>query len=239
MRHKPWSILVAGGASRRLAGAIPKQFRALAGTPVYRWGLQALHAEGGVVVVVPAADEERVARECAGLERVRVVGGGARRQDSVASGVKAVPDDADIVLIHDAARPLIPLSMVRRVIAECDDNGMAIPVLPVPDTVKASADGHWVRDTVDRRGLFLAQTPQACRRPLLERIVTMGAPELTDEAQGAELLGIQPRMVQGSTFAFKITTGEDFVMAEAIADWLLRFRRCDEDWHWLRRPPDG
>jgi len=221
-----------------MGGGVPKQFRSLAGMPLYRWSVQILRAIGGIVVVVPSDDVDRVQSECGGMGEIVVVGGGARRQDSVANGLKALPHNVATVMVHDAARPFVPHSMARRVLGACEATGMAIPVVPVPDTVKRSDDGQWAMETVNRHGLFLAQTPQACRRELLASIVAILSQELTDEAQGAEFLGIRPRMIPGSPFTFKITTEADFAVADAVAHW-LRTRRCDEDWHWIRCAPAG
>lgn len=229
--------MVAAGASSRMGGGAPKQFRTLGGMPLYRWSVRALHAWGEVVLVVPSAAVTMIQTECAEFSRVRVVAGGALRRDSVARGLAAVPENATTVLVHDAARPFLPVSLLRRVADACEDTGVALPVLPVVDTVKRQ-EGFQAAGTVDRRGLVLAQTPQACRREILAAVVaSLAGQELTDEAQGAELMGISPRLVRGSPFAFKLTTEEDFALAEALAQWLLHTGRDHEDWLWLRHTP--
>jgi 2-C-methyl-D-erythritol 4-phosphate cytidylyltransferase len=220
---------------------IPKQFRPLAGTPLFRWSLCALQeCSRGVTLVVPLGATGVVQDACVREAAVRVVTGGVLRQDSVAHGLAAVPEECTVVLVHDAARPFLPLSMAYRVLDACGETGMAVPALPVPDTIKRSADGQRVTETIDRKSLFLAQTPQACSRDLLEAMVS-AAPrhEMTDESGGAERLGVVPRMVEGSPFAFKITTESDFTMAEAVAAWLITTGSAYEDWHWVRHTSAG
>ncbi|MBN1424464.1 2-C-methyl-D-erythritol 4-phosphate cytidylyltransferase [Candidatus Fermentibacteria bacterium] len=237
MRGDRWAIVVAAGASSRMGGAVPKQFRLLGGMPLYRWSMRALHAWGGVTLVVPEDSVTMVRSECAELARIRVVAGGPLRRDSVARGLAAVPEEAATVLVHDAARPFLAASLIRRVADACEETGMALPVLPVADTVKRQ-EGHYAAGTVDRRGLMVAQTPQACRREVLAAIVAaLPDRELTDEAQGAELLGIRPRLVPGSPFAFKLTTEGDFVLAEALAQWVVHTGSDHADWMWVRHTP--
>lgn len=212
----------------------PKQFRPLGRLPMYRWSLRALRAaRARVVVVVPPWAVAGVAAACADMHGVAVAPGGARRQDSVANGLAAVPRDADVVLVHDAARPFVPLSLIGRVVDACEEAAVALPVLPIADTLKHSEDGAVVGRTVDRRTVFAAQTPQACRRDVLARILREAPGAFTDEADGAERLGLRPRMVRGSPFSFKVTTEDDFAIARAVASWLQRARRSHEDWMWV------
>ena len=234
-----WSILVAGGKGTRMRGPLPKQFRQLAGIPLYLFGVHSLLASGvkRVVLVVPESFVERVLKETSGLAtQITVTVGGERRRDSVAAGLRLIPSDVATVVIHDAVRPFLPASLMRSVTRAAVFHRAALPVLPLADTLKKSEEGEEVLCTLDRKGLFLAQTPQAFSRDLLSEIVSLDTlnVELTDEAMGAERLGVRPRMVQGSPFCFKITTEEDLMIAEAVADWLRRRESDDENWAWIR-----
>ena len=231
------AIIVAAGGASRMGGSIPKQFRLLGRVPLYHWALHALRSAGvaTTVVVVPGGEVSRVRAEVGGLDGIRIVEGGARRRDSVALGVRALPAAVELVLVHDAARPFVPRSLPGRVVGACEDGGVAVPGLPISDTIKRSEDGRCALVTVNRRGLFLAQTPQVCHREALLQIASLSPEvEFTDEAHGAEHLGLRPRMVVGSPFAFKITTEGDFALAETVAYSLGRCWRDHEEWTWVR-----
>lgn len=246
MRERPgvpkgtWAILAAGGMGIRLGQATPKQFREIGGKPLYSFALGSFLAAGvrGVVVVVPQAWMGAVRRSVptqAG-SMIVVCQGGARRRDSVAAGLRHIPGEARVVVVHDAARPFLPLSVLRAVAWAAAESSASLAVLPVVDTLKRSSSGTTVERTVDRSVLYRAQTPQAFSRKLLQRV--LDAPEIegalpTDEAVGAELLGVPPCMVKGSVFCFKITTQDDLDMARALAPWLTARRNEDEDWSWL------
>ena len=165
--------MVAGGSGRRFGG--PKQYLHLAGRPVAAWSVDAARsASDGVVLVVPADDlrpggaDGRGGSPVRDLGADRIVAGGATRSDSVRAGLAAVPADADIIVVHDAARPLAGPALFSAVVDAVRSGGAdgAIPVVPVADTLKRVADG-WVRETVDREGLVSVQPswPQRCGRP--------------------------------------------------------------------------
>ncbi len=226
---------MAAGSSSRMGGGVPKQFRSLGDIPLYQWATLALLQWGGVTLVVPPDTTPPLQSPPPPLGPVRMVPGGRRRRDSVALGLAAVPPQARIVLVHDAARPFVPSSMLRRVLEASASAEVVVPALYVVDTVKRS-EGSTVRGTIDRSNLLLSQTPQACRRDVLAAIASLDPTlELTDEAHGAELLGITPRWVEGSPFAFKITTEADFAFAQAVAEWIVTKGSHHEDWLWIRR----
>jgi 2-C-methyl-D-erythritol 4-phosphate cytidylyltransferase/2-C-methyl-D-erythritol 2,4-cyclodiphosphate synthase len=146
------------------------------------------------------------------------VAGGARRQDSVAAGLSAVPADADVVLVHDAARPFVTDAVIGRVIDATAGTGVAIAAARVHDTVKhVSIDGdtRWIDGTIPRDDLALAQTPQGFRRDVLDALLpAMTSPvEVTDEASLAERLGHRVQVVEGHPDNVKITTEEDLARA--------------------------
>jgi 2-C-methyl-D-erythritol 4-phosphate cytidylyltransferase len=209
--------VVAGGSGRRFGG--PKQFLTLAGRPVAAWSVAAARSvSDGIVLVVPGDVPMALGDdgESGGMGADLVVVGGATRADSVRAGLAAVPGDAEVIVVHDAARPLadpaVFAAVVEAVRAEGADG--AIPVLPVTDTLKRTADGT-VRSTVDRDGLVTVQTPQAFAATAL-RAAHQGAAEATDDAGLLELLGATVRTVAGDPRNVKLTRPEDLEMAEAL-----------------------
>ena len=179
-----------------------------------------------VVVAAPANDvaavQRLLGRQVLGTD-VWVVPGGDTRQRSVAAALTALPAHIDTVLVHDAARPLVPVELVTRVVAALRDGAAAaIPVLPVPDTLKeiesVGASGRVVR-TVDRTRLRAVQTPQGFRRDVLTQAheaALVDGVETTDDAGLVELIGVEVVVVPGAEDAFKVTRPLDLVLAEAV-----------------------
>ncbi len=207
-----WAIVVAGGGGRRFGG--PKQFEDLHGRRVLDWSLAAARAAcDGVVAVVPA---DRLAGESAHHESARgTVAGGATRSGSVRAGLAAVPADAEIVVVHDAARPLAGAELFHRVVAAIRAGAdAAVPGVPVADTVKRVKDGRVVA-TVDRSDLVGVQTPQAFRAGVL-RQAHAGDPEATDDAALVEALGGAVVVVEGDPRNLKLTSPDDLTVARAL-----------------------
>ena len=157
---------------------------------------------------------------------VLLVAGGDRRQDSVANGFRAAGATSDIIVIHDAARPFVSADLIARAIAAAAESGAALAALQARDTVKLALEGskgdrRWlVKETLPRESVFLAQTPQAFRRDVLQTALDLGARdglEVTDEAALVERAGLTVRLVEGDASNIKITTPEDLPLAEAIA----------------------
>ncbi|HEV2365352.1 MAG TPA: bifunctional 2-C-methyl-D-erythritol 4-phosphate cytidylyltransferase/2-C-methyl-D-erythritol 2,4-cyclodiphosphate synthase [Caulobacteraceae bacterium] len=212
------AVIVAAGAGVRAGG--PKQWRLLAGKPLVRWSVEALLAAGArpLVVVIPAGEETRLAEALAGLSGWRAAVGGAVRFRSVASGLDALGlPDGSLVLVHDAARPFVARAHVDRLLAALDTADCALPALPLADTVKRVVDGRVT--TVDRTGLWRAQTPQAFRFGVLRRAFEQwrGASEPTDDAAIVEAAGGKIALVPGDPMLLKLTHAEDFGMAEQLA----------------------
>ncbi|MEA2716521.1 MAG: 2-C-methyl-D-erythritol 4-phosphate cytidylyltransferase [Actinomycetota bacterium] len=207
-----WAIVVAGGGGRRFGG--PKQFEDLDDRRVLDWSVAAARtACDGVVIVVPP---DRLAHEKSGAERaVSAVAGGSTRSGSVRAGLAAVPDDAEIVVVHDAARPLAGADLFRRTIAAVRAGAdAAIPGVPVTDTLKRVEDGRVV-GTVDRAPLVAVQTPQAFGAGVLRR-AHAGGPDATDDAALVEALGGTVVVVEGDPRNLKITSPGDLVVARAL-----------------------
>jgi 2-C-methyl-D-erythritol 4-phosphate cytidylyltransferase / 2-C-methyl-D-erythritol 2,4-cyclodiphosphate synthase len=222
------AIIAAGGRGRRLGGSVPKQALELRGRPMLQWSVDALLDSGRVHDLVVVVPPDWLATPPAYLARpgVRVVAGGARRQDSVANGFDAVSAASEVVLIHDAARPFVSQAMIADVIDAAAQTGAAIVAVPARDTVKwapargaGEADGgRLIERTLPRESIHLAQTPQAFRREVLRDAVALGRQgvEATDEAALAEQAGHPVRLVDGSARNMKVTTAEDLVIAEAL-----------------------
>jgi 2-C-methyl-D-erythritol 4-phosphate cytidylyltransferase len=213
-----WSIVVAGGSGRRFGR--PKQFSLLRGRPVLEWAVDACRpVSTGVVLVVPADGSP----PSSGSHSADVVvTGGETRAESVRLGLAAVPEDAVVVVVHDAARPLASSSVFEAVVDAVTRGGAdgAVPGLALADTVKTvtEVDGvcH-VETTLDRRTLVAVQTPQAFRADTLRRAHRQGATselEATDDAMLVEAIGGRVLVVPGDPGNFKITTPEDLQAAE-------------------------
>jgi 2-C-methyl-D-erythritol 4-phosphate cytidylyltransferase/2-C-methyl-D-erythritol 2,4-cyclodiphosphate synthase len=218
------AILAAGGAGQR--AGVAKQWLVLGGESVLRRSGRALAecaAVDGLVVVVPPGEEGRAEAELAGLGKpVRAVAGGASRAESVRNGLAAA--DAPVVLVHDAARPFASAALAARVAEAAAADGAALAALPVTDTVKMRADGSApprVSATLDRRTLWLAQTPQGFRREVLLAAYAAAGPDAglaTDECALVEGLGAKVTLVAGEPGNFKITGPEDVVRAQALTE---------------------
>jgi 2-C-methyl-D-erythritol 4-phosphate cytidylyltransferase / 2-C-methyl-D-erythritol 2,4-cyclodiphosphate synthase len=212
------AILAAGGRGLRLGHAQPKQLLEVAGRPILERSVSLLQEHPDVREVIVALPEELVEDPPAYLlnssKPLRVVTGGLRRQDSVAAAFRLVSDRADVVVIHDAARPFATSDLLAKTIAAAAESGAALAALEARDTVKKVADGV-VTATLDRQTIFLAQTPQAFRRDVLRDALAVDG-DATDEAALAERAGHPVRIVEGEASNIKVTTPEDLVIAEAI-----------------------
>jgi 2-C-methyl-D-erythritol 4-phosphate cytidylyltransferase/2-C-methyl-D-erythritol 2,4-cyclodiphosphate synthase len=220
-------IVVAAGRGERAsstADASPKQYRDLAGTPVLSRSIAAFLGRDDVSWVIPVIHAEQADRYAAlGLADPRLlapVTGGETRQASVLAGLTALsPKRPDLVLIQDAARPLVSSEVIGGVIEALKGSEAALPVVPVTDTIKRSVDGRTVSATEDRKTLFAAQTPQGFRFPqILSAHLRAGRMprEFTDDAAIAEWAGLSVALTPGSTHNLKITHPEDFARAERL-----------------------
>ena len=219
------AIIVAGGRGERLGGSTPKQFLSVAGKSLLQRSVDAMlrcPAVRDVIVVMPASFVATAGELLEDVSRVRVTAGGARRQDSVAAGFDLVDGSADVVLVHDAARPFASSEVIERVIASAAEHGAAIAALPARDTVKRGVPWHGavrIVETIPREAVYLAQTPQGFRREVLAEAVALGraGQEATDEAALAEAAGHPVALVDGDAHNIKVTTPEDLPIADAIA----------------------
>lgn len=221
-------VLAAAGRGTRFGSAGPKQFEMLQGKPLFFYSLCRLAGlkPKAIVLVFPArgltsevSEAVEEARERFPEISIRIVEGGIRRQDSVARGLRSLDLDAEIALVHDAARPFPPLDATRLLIEQAHKVGGGLLALPVHDTVKQEGPAGRVARTLDRTGLWLAQTPQAFRGQFLRSVEHLldGREEFTDEAAALERLNIPVALVPGDALNLKVTRGEDLRRATA---WL-------------------
>ena len=206
------AIIAAGGAGRRLGSATPKQLLDIGGGSMLQHSLGAFLGHpriSEIVLVKPAGLVFTI--EGSGRAVVKTVDGGGRRQDSVAQGFDAVGAEAEIVLVHDAARPFVSAGLIDRTIDAAAAHGAAIAALPSRDTVKRVDATGTITETIPRETIYLAQTPQGFRREVLAAAVALGRTgvEGTDEAALAERAGYHVHVVEGESANVKITTEDD------------------------------
>lgn len=221
------AVVPAAGRGERLGPGAPKALRNLAGQPLLVHAVRALADARSIDVVVVAAPEgeQTAVRLLLGPvvadTELAVVTGGLTRQESVALALKALPDDVDVVLVHDAARPLVPSEIVDAVaLAVRDGADAVVPGVQVTDTIKQVDPAGRVERTVDRSTLRAAQTPQGFARIVLEaahRVAAEnGVVDVTDDAGLVEQAGIQVLVIPGSEDGFKVTRPRDLVLAQAV-----------------------
>lgn len=216
-------LIPAAGRGRRLGGQ-PKQFRVLGEHPVLVQVLLSFERHPAVGHAVVAAPEDQVADvtdrlRAAGLSVLTaVVGGGADRQASVRHALRAVPDPVDAVLVHDAARPFVAAAQIGAVVQAVRADGAASLAVPVADTLRRG-DGDRFGDTVSRRALYRMQTPQGFRRGWLEEAHRRAATDdvaSTDDVALVQRVGHAVTQVSGSRRNFKITTPDDWTLAQQL-----------------------
>jgi 2-C-methyl-D-erythritol 4-phosphate cytidylyltransferase/2-C-methyl-D-erythritol 2,4-cyclodiphosphate synthase len=223
------AIIAAGGRGHRFGAARPKQLLAIGGRPMLERSVAAFVAHPSIDEVIVALPSELAADPPSYLhdsnKPVRVVAGGRRRQDSVASAFRDVRTGADVVVVHDAARPFVTADLIQRTINAAAESGAALAALRASDTVKRAAnaedgDVRYVAGTLPRESIYLAQTPQAFKRDVLRDALAAADREVveaTDEASLAERLGHRVRLVDGEPANIKITTPDDLAVAEVLA----------------------
>lgn len=205
--------------------AFKKPFLMLHGRPLWRWAMEPFLQRSELVrvlIVVSPEDhawvQTRFETELRSLgPMVSVIPGGQERADSVERGLWHVPSDVDLVAVHDAARPLITTALVGEVVAAARRTGAALPATPIASTIKRVDARRMVTETVPRSGLWAAQTPQIVRRDWLQQAYAMrGTFQPTDEAQLIERSGQPVEVIPGEAWNLKITTWDDYQLAEAI-----------------------
>ena len=213
---KAAALVVAAGSGERLGADRPKALVVVAGRPMVEWSLDALRAAGIDDIVIAAPP---------GHELPGSVPGGRTRSESVRNALAAAPGDAEAIVVHDAARPLVAPELFSRAVEALARADGAIAAVPVTDTTKEVGPGGVVQRTLDRSRLWSIQTPQAFRREVLEHALAVRAEVLeqaTDDAWLVERAGGRVVVVESSAANFKVTTPHDLHVAEL----LLSARRC-------------
>lgn len=218
------AIIAAAGSGTRMGEAVPKQFLEINQRPLLLFAIEPFTRcafINTIIVVVPPAWVDKTTRWLAtmstGDRTVIVISGGSRRQDSVRGGLAQVSADHEVVIIHDGARPLVTPSLITRCYDAARRHGAAIAALPVTDTLKQADSGGTIRATIERAGLWRAQTPQAMQTALLRQaFARCSDDEVTDEAAMLEKAGIQTVVVTGESTNIKVTYPEDLAMVGAI-----------------------
>jgi len=222
---KASAIIVAAGGGSRLGRSEPKAFVALAGRTMLSWSLATIAQVKGieeVVIAVPAGREVAARREASTLSiPVKITPGGAERQDSVQIALALTSAQSELVVIHDAARPLASAQIFEACLAVANRAGGAIAATPVADSLKRVDASGAISATVPRSDLWQAQTPQAFRRTLIVAAhdrATRDHVVVTDDADLAERIGIRVEVVECTTPNLKITTGADLELATALLE---------------------
>jgi 2-C-methyl-D-erythritol 4-phosphate cytidylyltransferase/2-C-methyl-D-erythritol 2,4-cyclodiphosphate synthase len=215
------AIIAAGGRGVRFGGTLPKQLLPLGGIPVLQRSVEAFVTHERITDIIVALPADLAAAPPPyvrdSTKPLTVVDGGNRRQDSVARAFARVAPAADIVVVHDAARPLVSAGLISRTIDAAVEHGAAIAAMQATDTVKRANDRRVIVDTIPRAEIFLAQTPQAFRTSLLREALAMASDlDATDEAALVERLGRPVVLVDGEAGNVKITAPEDLAFAEGL-----------------------
>ncbi len=226
MDKRAVALVPAAGRGHRMGSSVPKQFLELGGLPLVLHSLRVLEASPSIVEIilaVPEADREYCLNKVIhhhGLKKVtKVVPGGSQRQDSVRHALAAATEEMELVLVHDAVRPFLTPEMVEKVLRRAEEVGAALIAIQMRDTVKRVGPDQLVKETVDRQGLWLAQTPQAFRASLLREVhrkAQLEGVHATDDAQLMERFGHPVAVVEGSGQNIKVTRPEDLAIGEAI-----------------------
>lgn len=218
-----WAVVVAAGRGDRLGLDRPKAFAKLGGRPLLAESLERLEGSDwvdSIVVVAPEEWEEPsilLAEEIGAGKVTACVGGGATRAESVRAGVAEIGAEALVVLVHDAARPLLVAEVVERVLAPLGEGwDGAVPALPVADTLKRAGDDGIVLETVDRTALHAVQTPQAFLAAVLREALTGNLAGASDCAALVERRGGRVRVVEGDRRLLKVTTQADLDFVESL-----------------------
>lgn len=220
-------IIAAAGLGLRMGGPVKKPYLELEGKPIFLRSIEKFVGLEGVaelVLVVSGAELDYVKTQWGSMfsnyvTPIRVVQGGTRRQDSIYNGLQSLSEGTEIVLVHDAVRPLVSHEIIKSVIKMAQEKGAVIPAIPIQATVKEVDTHQRIARTISRDSLWMAQTPQGFRKEVLLRAYDALAEtgeEVTDDAQAVEKLGYPVEIVPGSPSNIKITTSEDLRLAAAL-----------------------
>jgi len=226
-----WAIIAAAGLGKRMGGGTPKQYLELGRRPIICHTLdsfrEASTIQSVVVVVEPGREDdfrERILKGRRYPAKWRVVAGGSVRQESVSKGLAALPDECDVVVVHDGVRPFIYPAVIDESARLAQAEGACIVATPIKETIKRVDRSHSIDETVDRTHLWGAKTPQSFRKSVLLEAMQKATEDNfigTDESSLVERLGVRVRIIEGDDRNIKITTPSDLKVAEAILkEWM-------------------
>jgi 2-C-methyl-D-erythritol 4-phosphate cytidylyltransferase len=217
------AIIVAAGRGVRMGK--DKLFLKVAGKPivVHTWGrFDEMKGVDEIVIVVRPGMEKKfqaLAKKFQFEKPFKIVAGGAARQDSVWNGLEALSEDTEIVVVHDAARPCVSAELIATTIKRAEETGAAVAAHPVTDTIKESADGRWIQQTLDRSKLWAVETPQTFRVDVIRRAIAAARAKkmvLTDDTASCELISQPVRLVSSVAPNPKVTVPGDLPIVEAL-----------------------
>ena len=217
------AVIVAGGKGKRMGK--PKQFLKIAGKPMLQWTIAPFQRSGMIdgIILVVAKEQLAPAKKLKYTKIIEVVAGGKERQDSVRNGIAALPDLAEIVVIHDGARPAVAVRLIEDSIKAAKKYGAAVVGVPVKDTIKQITNAECrmpneckIIKTVSRKNLWAAQTPQSFKASILRKAYAKLHGQITDDAMAVEKIGIPVKMILGAYENSKVTTPGDLKAMEAI-----------------------
>ena len=222
--YKIGAIIVAAGSGLRFGER--KQFKKLGKKPLYLYSLQKFidcNLIDEITLVVPKDLRNSISTEVSKLiPWIKVVVGGRLRQDSVLAGINGLSDNCDIICVHDAARPFVSIDLIQKTINACENNDGVVVAIPSHDTVKeVNTNNNRIKRTIPRETIWLAQTPQAFHRSQLKKALLYAKDneiQATDEATLLESLNYSVVVVEGSSENFKITTPNDWKLAELLLE---------------------
>lgn len=225
MKHV--AIITAAGIGKRMGGSQPKQYLELHGKPILCHTIEKFEAAkliDGIVLVTDRNSltlvKDQILKKCKAPKVKWIVAGGEKRQDSVNNGLKAVPMGTEVVCVHDGVRPFITSELIDKSVEEAKAHGACIVAIQMKDTIKRVDEEGRIVETVERAGLWRAQTPQTFRYDVLESAMNQALAEKfygTDEASLVEQYGHEIYVLAGNERNIKITTPEDLIIAEAIS----------------------
>jgi len=238
MAMKVSAIIAGGGIGKRIGQAKPKQYIEILGRPIICHTLDVFFQFRDIehiIIVVPSdhlnSFKDDIIEKFGYPSNWKVACGGAHRQDSVRNGFSLVPKDSDVVLVHDGVRPFVTKELIKKTIDTAFDAGAAVVAVPLKETIKKVGDDMFICETVDRGGLWSAQTPQAFRYEILKSAIDAAFRDNfygTDEASIVERIGVKIKIVEGDSKNIKITTPDDIALAKAIVG--LKY---EKSWNWL------